>query len=72
MSRYWYFVGNSRTGQCFDIVERSAAAACKRGGWSMQDCVVIRVGQAPPLIGYHEPTDHESASRSVLEGSIGD
>ncbi|MCK6553644.1 hypothetical protein L6Q96_03525 [Candidatus Binatia bacterium] len=43
----WYFVGNSRTGECSDAVARSAAAACDRLGWDRSECVVILVGTPP-------------------------
>jgi hypothetical protein len=44
---YWYFVGNQRTGQCFDTVAPSQAQACSNLGWDAEDCVIIRVGHAP-------------------------
>jgi hypothetical protein len=47
MPEYWYFVGNQRTGQCFDTVAPSKTAACDNLGWDVEECVVIRVGHAP-------------------------
>jgi hypothetical protein len=67
MQEYWYFVGNQRTGQCFDTVAPSKAAACTNLGWDVEECVVIRVGQAPvayPSLARRGPYPLRSAHRS--------
>ena len=70
MQEYWYFVGNQRTGQCFDTVAPSKASACANLGWDSEDCVVIRVGTAPaayPSIARRGPYPLKLAQRPASQ-----
>ena len=67
MKEHWYFVGNTRTGECVDVTAPSEQAACERQGWSIEDCVVIRVIKDTDLAKVQKPRTTTEEKGTVKE-----